>query len=205
MTKQTINKKEIKEALDKVLENATGAKVWFSDPEGKQLYRLLKEISDFKSALRTSNHFKVKSRSHRGRRYKVVAIERYNGSNKLVTKTMIANLGKKFNKRNAVIKGLRELIEPQIQEFRERNALWEAGKSHIDHKITFISLACDWVIERGWNSFEDVPGKKRGNKWEIELSTSTSWIVYHKENAELRVVDAHINLSEGAKNYSPPF
>lgn len=199
-----MNKAAIERILDKLLENAVGAKIWFSDPEGKELKRAIEEIPKFARAIKASNHFVIKHRSHKGRRFKYVAIEMYNKKTVGVTKTAIRQAGKKFNKREAVIKTLRELIEYQITDFRRNNAMWTRG-SHVDHEIPFIKLACDWIVSQGWESFEDVPGYKSYMSWIIDTPVANSWRIYHKEKASLKVKEAHINLSEGAKEFIAPF
>ena len=210
-------KKELLAELDSILtEFPSGVKFYFNDREIKKLHRILKQIDKYKGSLKTSNHYKITYRTTKGRKYKCLNIVLYNGKMVPITKTAIRKLGTKGpSKRTMILAELRRVIEEQIQSrktielrhMRTYKKSWVNSKDyHLDHVVPFIKLACDWVVEEGYSSFDALPGRKTyGDRWKFPQEIEQSWYDYHKEHAELELVGAKVNLKESAKGYVPPF
>lgn len=198
-----VKKKEILLEIDNILnEYVVGSKIYFD--ETKKLVKLLKHIDKYKQAISYSNHFVIQNRQTKGRKYKCLCIKLYNGKAVPITKTSIKKFGNKTKKRELVLQEMRTVIEPQIEHFRRSRGAY--GK-HIDHvEKSFIELACNWVMKEEFTNFDGVPGKRYGDyKWKMPPDVEQSWYDYHKENALLKSVPAHINLSEGTRGYKSPF
>ena len=205
-----------KELKDILTEYPAGVKFYFQDREIKKLHGMLKQLDKYKNSLAFSNHYKITWRTTGGRRYKCLNIVLNNGKLIPVTKAAIQRIGTKGpSKRAMVIAELRRVIEPQIQNLKQKQLRhlriykksWvDSRDMHLDHKVPFIKLAVDWVIEEGYSSFDGLPGRRTyGNRWKFPPELEQSWYQYHERHAELELVEAHVNLSESAKGYVPPF
>lgn len=210
-------KKELCAEIDLLLENVSGSKIYYTDREAKRLHKILSSIGKYKNSIANSNHFKVTWRTTKGRKYKCLNIVLHNQKLVPVTKTAIRKLGTKGpSQRAMILEEMRRVIEPQIIKVKrtelKRLKTFEmrfvsTKNIHIDHqKVTFIELACNWVISEGYHNFSSLPGKRvRGGRWQFPPELEESWYNYHKEHATLVPVEAKINLAEGARGFKAPF
>ena len=134
--------------------------------------------------------------------------------------------------RSAIISALRDLIQPQINEFRinfkkELIKLSAGGdynklnkklqcpitgkrlnnKNHIDHHpISFIELADNWLESVGFKAYTDLPVRKTksGIVFKDQI-LEKSWIDYHNQKAQLRMTSAKGNLKKNSEGYRSKF
>lgn len=115
----------------------------------------------------------------------------------------------KQNRREA-LKAMRNIIEPQIQNYRRRFAGQSVVKSsltgkpilgpyHVDHVYPFIRLVEEWCRENGYD-LETIPVKCRGASCRFaSVDMAESWFDYHAFHAEFQVLDASENTSKGSR------
>ena len=117
----------------------------------------------------------------------------------------------KENRKNA-IRALRGVIEPQIQEYRNRFKGQRLIKSslsgkpilgpyHVDHVYPFIRLVEEWCRENQYD-LETIPVKCRGAICRLQsVEMAESWFDYHSFHAEFQILDASENTSKGSKYF----
>ena len=213
-----MTKSGILELIDEILKStAVGNKIYHTDPLGKKLRAALINTSRYAGPLRNSNHFKITNRMTKGRRYKCVNIVLHNRKLVPITKTAIRQLNKAPKpKRTLILQKLREIIEPQIRKIKTQDlrrirtfekTFVESKNYHVDHdEKPFIQLACEWVLEEGYSSFDGLPGNKTyGNNWVFPQEIEESWYQYHEANAVLKTIPAAENLKLSSRDYQAPF
>lgn len=115
------------------------------------------------------------------------------------------------NRRN-VLKALRGVIEPQIQQYRRRFSNQSVIKSslsgrpifgpyHVDHVYPFVRLVEEWCRENGYD-LETISVKCTGTMCKLaDTSIAESWFDYHALHAEFQVLDASENVSKGSRYF----
>lgn len=118
---------------------------------------------------------------------------------------------KVVNNNVLVQKASRNIIQPQIDQFRENTKLplscplsgrmlthW--GMVHIDHKYALVSLFREWMDENDL-TYQDILLKgSKNHKMFKNDSYTNSWYNYHLEHAILQCVYKTANLSKGSKS-----
>lgn len=117
----------------------------------------------------------------------------------------------KVNRKN-VLKALRSIIEPQVQQYRSRFSGKSVIKSsvsgkpifgpyHVDHVYPFIRLVEEWCRENGLD-LETMPVKCYGAQCRLSsVDMAESWFDYHAFHAEFQILDASENVSKGSKYF----
>lgn len=163
--------------------------------------------------------FRVVQRSFNGKRVRGIALITPNSGHEVwvgkqvVVKAMFPNTNipdqGKVNRRE-VLRSLRDIVEPQIREYRRRFAGKSVIKSsltgrpilgpyHVDHVYPFIRLVEEWCRENGLD-LETIAVRCRGTVCRLEsIDLAESWFDYHALNAEFQVLDAAENTSKGAR------
>lgn len=112
--------------------------------------------------------------------------------------------------RRQVLRALRNIIEPQIRQYRGQFAGKSVIKSsltgkpifgayHVDHVYPFIRLVEEWCRENGYD-LETIPVRCRGTDCRLEsIEMAESWFDYHAFHAEFQVLDASENTSKGSR------
>lgn len=183
---------------------------------------VLSRISRFARIMERGRvRFRVVHRSFNGKRVKgIVMISPNSGHEVWVGKQVVmgvvfpsANVPdpSKQNRRD-VLRALRGIIEPQIQEYRRRFAGKSVIKSsmtgrpifgpyHVDHVYPFIRLVEEWCRENGLD-LETIQVKCRGTVCRLASTVlAESWFDYHALNAEFQVLDAAENVSKGSRYF----
>lgn len=163
--------------------------------------------------------FRVVQRSFNGKRVKGIALVTPNSGyevwvgKQVVVKAMFPNTNipdqGKVNRRD-VLRSLRDIVEPQIREYRRRFAGKSVIKSsltgrpilgtyHVDHVYPFIRLVEEWCRENALD-LETIAVKCRGAVCRLaSTDLAESWFDYHALHAEFQVLDAAENTSKGAR------
>ncbi len=114
--------------------------------------------------------------------------------------------------RRRVLRALRNIVEPQIQQYRKRFTGKSVIKSsltgkpifgayHVDHVYPFIRLVEEWCRENGYN-LETMPVKTRGIDCLLDsIDMAESWFDYHAMHAEFQVLDPLENISKGSRYF----
>lgn len=197
-------KKEVLELIDSLIaDNVVGAKIYYKDGKNiKKLVKILKKIDKYRNAILGSDYMVVSWKKMKGRSYKCLQIVLWNGKKVPITKTAIQKLGREWNKRAAILRELRDLVELQIKRFRENNVpSWDKKNVHIDHVISFAELVDRFVEEQGYRKIENLPGKKYYQRFLLKEEVAQEWQAFHKKHAELRAIKPELNLRLGAKGY----
>ena len=197
-------KKEVLELIDSLIaDNVVGAKIYYKDgKEIRKLVKILKKIDKYRNAILGSDYMVVSWKKMKGRSYKCLQIVLWNGKKVPITKTAIQKLGREWNKRAAILRELRDLVELQIKRFRENNVpSWDKKNVHIDHVISFAELVDRFVEEQGYHKIESLPGKKYYQRFLLKEEIAQEWQAFHKKHAELRAIKPELNLKLGAKGY----
>ena len=117
----------------------------------------------------------------------------------------------KVNRRE-VLRSLRDIVEPQIREYRRRFAGKSVIKSsltgrpifgpyHVDHVYPFIWLVEEWCRENALD-LETIAVRCRGAVCRLEsIDLAESWFDYHALHAEFQVLDASENTSKGSRYF----
>lgn len=119
--------------------------------------------------------------------------------------------------RKAVLKALRQIIEPQIKQYRLavrrqikgtgryklRCAITgeslDHGEFHIDHKIPFKLIVEDWCREI-CKDLEQIEVVCRGTSCKLaDIKLAENFFDYHLLHSQLQVVTVTANLSKGSK------
>lgn len=193
-----------------------------SSSDAALLTEVLSRISRFARIMaRGPVRFRVVLKSFNGKRVKgVVMVTPNSGYEVWVGKqvviramfpsTTLPDLSKQ-NRRN-VLRALRCIIEPQIQEYRRRFAGKSVIKSsmtgkpifgpyHVDHVYPFIRLVEEWCRENGLD-LETIAVKCRGTVCRLaSTDLAESWFDYHALHAEYQVLDAAENVSKGSRYF----
>jgi hypothetical protein len=165
--------------------------------------------------------FRVVQRSFNGKRVKGIALVTPNSGHEVwvgkqvVVKAMFPNTNMpdqgKVNRRE-VLRALRDVIEPQIREYRRRFAGKSVIKSsltgrpifgpyHVDHVYPFIRLVEEWCRENALD-LETIAVRCRGAVCRLEsVEMAESWFDYHALHAEFQVLDAAENTSKGSRYF----
>jgi hypothetical protein len=130
-------------------------------------------------------------------------------------KNCVNNIGKngyKSKKRDDVLKSLRFVVRPQIDEFRTKafgkkeyllcevlGVNFSKKTCHIDHKPprSFINIV-DNFLEKYKLNIEDIETIPVDNIYDTILDDEIrdNWFEYHKQHAELRAIHKTANLSQ---------
>jgi len=117
----------------------------------------------------------------------------------------------KTNRKN-VIRALRDIVEPQIKQYRlslKGNLVIKSaatgqpilGAYHVDHVYPFIRLVEEWCRENE-HDLEKLEVVCRGTSCRLkDTSIAESWFDYHLLNAKLQVLDAAENVKKGSKYF----
>ena len=181
---------------------------------------VLSKISRFAKIMKRGKvQFRVVQRSFNGKRVKGIVIvtpgsgyEVWVGK-QAVMKSIFPNTNipdqGKVNRRN-VLRSLRDVIEPQIKEYRRRFVGKSVVKSsmtgrpiigpyHVDHVYPFIRLVEEWCRENQLD-LETIGVKCRGVTCKLSsVEMAESWFDYHALHAEFQVLDAAENTSKGSR------
>jgi hypothetical protein len=165
--------------------------------------------------------FKIVNKSFNGKRVKGVVMITPNSSHEVwVSKGKVVDSlfprhvrpDPSRTNRNDVIRALRNIIEPQIKQYRVRVRSAKVIKSsvtgkpifgpyHVDHVYPFIRLVEEWCRENGYD-LETLAVRCRGASCKlVSAEVAESWFDYHMLNAKLQVLDASENISKGSKYY----
>jgi hypothetical protein len=186
------------------------------------LVDVLSRISRFSRVMdRGRVTFRIVQKTFNGKRVRGVVMvspnsgyEVWVGKDKVVKamfpRTTLPDPGKE-NRRN-VLKALRGVIEPQIQQYRARFRGQSVIKSsmtgkpifgpyHVDHVYPFVRLVEEWCRERGYD-LETLPVKCMGTVCKLaDSDTAEDWFDYHALHAEYQVLDASENVSKGSRYF----
>ena len=109
-----------------------------------------------------------------------------------------------YNKASEVKWCMRDVVQPQIDEFRRNNAIptscpmchSEMKEVHVDHIIPFCRLLSDFLAKESL-TFDDIDlVKEAGQKKRLkDEELGKRFADYHKEHAQLRYLCAHCNIT----------
>lgn len=186
------------------------------------LVDVLKRIPRFAKIFKRGRvTFKVVQRVFNGKRVKGVVIVTPNSSyevwvgkeavvKEMFPRTTLPDPGKE-NRRN-VLRALRGVIEPQIQQYRGRFKGQSVIKSslsgkpifgpyHVDHVYPFVRIVEEWCRDRGYD-LERIPVKCVGTVCRlVDATVAEDFFDYHALHAEYQVLDASENVSKGARYF----
>lgn len=125
-----------------------------------------------------------------------------------ITATKIFRVSGSSDKKDRVVAALRMVIKPQIDDFKAEvmfpiacpltgQKLTNFRFTHVDHhQIPFRDLVLEW-LKVVHLKHEQIGLNRKGDIGDQDLRRS--WYLYHKQYADLQLVDAKANMSKGAR------
>lgn len=102
-----------------------------------------------------------------------------------------------------VLTVLRQLIEPQIREFRQKNTGINWVTFEVDHSnLPFIQLVENWLVEKDLYYIDLKLKGPVNKKYLTDTSLALDWQNYHKTNSVLEPMLKSKNRAKGAENWS---
>jgi hypothetical protein len=183
---------------------------------------VLRRIPRFAKVMdRGQVQFRVVQKSFNGKRVRGIVLVTPNSGHEVwvgkqvVVRAMFPNTNipdqGKVNRRD-VLRALRDVIDPQIREYRKRFAGKSVIKSsltgrpifgpyHVDHVYPFIRLVEEWCRENALD-LETISVRCRGSVCRLaSTDLAESWFDYHALHAEFQVLDAAENTSKGSRYF----
>lgn len=193
-----------------IISHSEGEEIWLK--KYRTLLIELFSLTYFRTKVTEQTTFKIESVKVGQRKVKmisfifgnsVIKVSKQKMLSLLFPSTIVTAISKEQQHYQKVLLVLRQLIEPQIREFRQQNSGINWSIFEVDHQNRpFIRLVEDWLEQE---SLYYIDLKLKGpinKKYLTDTKLALAWQNYHKANAVLAVMSKSLNRSKGAEGWT---